>query len=45
MNEVICNKKEVEACEREGPFCPMIKEANSDCPRTQSSTPTAKKGI
>ena len=36
MEEPLCNKKEVEACERDGPFCPMLKEADSDCPRVQN---------
>ena len=36
MKEPLCNEKEVEACERDGPFCPMLKEADSDCPRVQN---------
>ena len=37
-----CNKAEVEACEREGPFCPAIKNRDSECPRVHSSEQTTK---
>ena len=43
MREGICNDVEVEACMREGPFCPLCDSPELICPRLRGSTGSANK--